>query len=380
MGIENSREDGFLDEAELFADDNKPAGQETSNSPMDGERIDQGAAAPEYEQPVTPGLSDEGAGGYDLDPATGLDGVELFLSEFGVNGGMIDYEDGASVHFSELPPKEQESVLRSLTQNAIPTVEEKFNLEKDEIELLNAFRESGMTNMGEFLNTIVDQRVGSYLDQKDALGINYDVVDNDDLFIYHLKNTKEDFSDEELADELIKAKQLATYDDTIGAIRDSYKAKQYLASQDIAREEQSSFYNEIEQQRAEIVQSIEDMQDIAGAPLTPDMKEYLLNDMMEMNEHNDPILMEKIFSNPQSMLKANWFLTYGEDYIGQLNDYWKKQVSSAYKKGYDKSINGMPENPTVMGINTPKKSRDLIGPTGIKGFGQEVTEEDLFEE
>jgi hypothetical protein len=36
-----------------------------------------------------------------------------------------------------------------------------------------------------------------------------------------------------------------------------------------------------------------------------EMKEYLLHDIMELNDR-DPILMEKLFGSPEAMFK-NWF-------------------------------------------------------------------------
>jgi hypothetical protein len=37
------------------------------------------------------------------------------------------------------------------------------------------------------------------------------------------------------------------------------------------------------------------------------MKEYLLHDIMELNDNRDPILMEKLFGDPEAMFKTNWF-------------------------------------------------------------------------
>jgi hypothetical protein len=52
----------------------------------------------------------------------------------------------------------------------------------------------------------------------------------------------------------------------------------------------------------------EDINDIGGASISSEMKEYLLHDIMELNDNRDPILMEKLFGSPEAMFKANWFL------------------------------------------------------------------------
>jgi hypothetical protein len=36
------------------------------------------------------------------------------------------------------------------------------------------------------------------------------------------------------------------------------------------------------------------------------MKEYLLHDIMELNDNRDPI-MEKLFGSPEAMFKTIWF-------------------------------------------------------------------------
>jgi hypothetical protein len=38
---------------------------------------------------------------------------------------------------------------------------------------------------------------------------------------------------------------------------------------------------------------LEDINDIGGASISSEMKEYLLHDIMELNDNRDPILMEK---------------------------------------------------------------------------------------
>jgi hypothetical protein len=66
------------------------------------------------------------------------------------------------------------------------------------------------------------------------------------------------------------------------------------------------FSEQLEAQRHEIVETVEDINDI-GASISSEMKEYLLHDIMEPNDNRDPILMEKLFGSPEAMFKANWF-------------------------------------------------------------------------
>jgi hypothetical protein len=67
------------------------------------------------------------------------------------------------------------------------------------------------------------------------------------------------------------------------------------------------FSEQLEAQRHEIVETVEDINDIGGASISSEMKEYLLHDIMELNDNRDPILMEKLFGSPEAMFKTNWF-------------------------------------------------------------------------
>jgi hypothetical protein len=61
------------------------------------------------------------------------------------------------------------------------------------------------------------------------------------------------------------------------------------------------------------------------------MKEYLLHDIMELNDNRDPILMEKLFGSPEAMFKSQLVLNYGEAYM--TDKYWKTKYPKLVKKG-----------------------------------------------
>jgi len=182
-----------------------------------------------------------------------------------------------------------------------------------------------------------------------------------------------------VAQQLYNAKQLESYEDTVGTFRELYKTRQGAELSEVQGQDNALFSQELESQRGEIVQSIEGVNDIAGAPVTAEMKEFLLHDIMELNAREDPILMEEVFSSPENMFKVNWFLKYGEDYIGSLNEYWKKEVSKAHKTAYNDLIEGMPRGSAVMGVGAARQQGGAK-PGEPGGFGKELTEEELFED
>jgi len=372
--MNKQNQESFVSEEDLFSDDPieptdvvDPAEPEEPAEPeVPEEPIDTGDPAEPEEPIVVPDLSD-----------VKLSGVEQFLSSYGVIGGMIEFEDGKPVHFDSLGAEEQANVLSSLTKDSVPSVEDVYNLDNNEIQLLNEFRKSDNTDINDFLNNIVDHRLSAIMKDEKYAAIDYDGLDAEDVYIYHLKSTNPDMTDEAIADELVKAKELTTFEATTKSLRKGMKGDQQKYVDSVQGAERDEFNKEIEQQRSAIVDAVYDLNDVAGATINDEMKEYLLGDIMELNDNDDPILMEKIFSSPETMFKTNWFLNYGEDYIKNLNTYWRSEVSKARKAGYTDSINKMPGSPTIGNSAIP---RQVIKHTPEMGDNASdiLTEEDLF--
>ena len=366
-----------LDEAELFDDVDGQGGAAAGQSALANELIYSGEGADgggeQGTDPATiPPAADNLQPGDDLD----LTGVERFLTDYGVQGGVIVYEDGSTARFSQLDPDEQAEILSSLVKESVPSIEEKYNLDEDEVNLLNTLRESDLT-AEEFINNLVDYRMQTVAAQMEISNTDYRTVSDDGIYVKHLRDTYEGITDEEIASDLSLAKTLPSYESLTETMREKFIVDQELLNGEIADQDRDAFEQDLENQRHVIVSTVEDIQEIGGARITEDMKEYLLHDIMELNENQDPLLMEKVFSSPEAMFKTNWFLTYGEDYIAQMNTYWKNEVSKARKEGYIQATSGMPGSPQ----RTPVVAGERYsGQRDNLNTGNTLTEEELFEE
>jgi hypothetical protein len=358
---------GVIDEMDLY-DDVTPTGAPgvTDVTPLAGEPID----LPDDDDDPDAGEPDEGLN-------TDLTGVERFLTAYGVQGGIITYEDNSTARFVDLDAEEQAEILRSLVLDNVPTVEEKYNLEDAEIDFLNALRESNL-EPDEFINNLVARRAQILDAQREAEVLDYSEISDDALFIFQLQEANPNITDEEIEKELDTAKSLASYANTVNILRKSLIAEQTQMLEASSKEQAAAFQEELEAQRTLIVRTAEDIDSIGGARITPAMKEYLLHDILELNDNADPILMEKLFSDPETLFKANWFINYGEAYMGEIDAYWRNEVSKARKEGYMQATNGMPGVPT----NLPGKFvAPPKGQTGAPGsFGRELSEEELFKD
>jgi hypothetical protein len=98
----------IIDEDELFEDGSVAQGQEpVSGGALDGELVggtDNFAQDPQKLLTLT-NLQDMHLLSSDLT------GVEQFLTAYGVQGGVITYEDGSSARFSELDSAEQAEIV-----------------------------------------------------------------------------------------------------------------------------------------------------------------------------------------------------------------------------------------------------------------------------
>jgi hypothetical protein len=115
-----------------------------------------------------------------------------------------------------------------------------------------------------------------------------------------------EITDEEIADELFKAKDLSSYATTTSEAMRHCTHEQAEDNYYKQEENNKVFSEQLEAQRHEIVETVEDINDIGGASISSEMKEYLLHDIMELNDNRDPILMEKLFEVLRLCL-ANWF-------------------------------------------------------------------------
>jgi hypothetical protein len=131
----------IIDEDELFEDGSVAQGQEpVSGGALDGELV--GGTDNFAQDPPEITDLDEPAG-Y-VAPLESSDLTEgAVLTAYGVQGGVITYEDGSSARFQNLILLRAE-ILSSLVSESVPSIEEKYNLDEDEVNLLNTLRDSDM--------------------------------------------------------------------------------------------------------------------------------------------------------------------------------------------------------------------------------------------
>jgi hypothetical protein len=309
-------------------------------------------AATDPPEPPAPANPAEPAVTKTLEFTDDYDGIEQFLAQYNIEGGMITFEDGSTVHFNDLSNKEKAQILTELTGQYRPKIEEEFDLDDEEIKIINFFRQSGKT-FNDVVDEIVTQRLETYVTQQQAQVENFEAMPDDAVFVKWLKKVDPDITEEKLEEELAVAKASTTFAKQAQTLRQNFKEEQQAA---VNREEARRARErdqELDDQRYELVGAISPLKEVAQFPITDVEKNAVLEDLLEVNSVGDSIFLEKVFSDPVKLFETAWLAKFGKQKINELETYYKKAITDARNKGREEALAGNYRAP-VSGVKKPE--------------------------
>lgn len=341
-----------------FPDDGDEGGQHDPVEPGDGgdggpaEPAEPGdpRSTPTEPKPGEPepgarGGTDGGDGGTEPgepeEPPEGaeLNGIEQYLSQFGIEGGMIEFDDGEKVHFSELDDDKKAEVLTTLHSMVQPELEKAYGLDENEVAVVNYLRQNNLT-FDELVNQIAAEVEQAYAMQYETQSVDIDQVDDDTVYKSYILQKNPEIKEEDLQKELDKAKELSTYTDFIKDLREDFKQAQQQMAYNQQAQTQQQMLEEIEQQRQEVVQAVAQMPDVDGLKINDGIKNNVLDLILNVDEDGDSLFMTEVFSDPQELFRAAFWYQNGADIIKAREDFWKKEKSAAYKRGLEDAKKG----------------------------------------
>jgi hypothetical protein len=349
---------------------------EETPKPVETEDVAKEVASKEGEG-ITPPKEGEGEGKEGLAKEEHKDGVGAYLESFGIKDQMIDFEDGESKHFSELDPESQLNVLNTLADKKAKMIEDKHELSDQEIVLLNTFREEGSDDLDSLLNKIADEKV-RLLKEGEFIGdvIDYENMEADVLFKNYLKESFPDSSEEELNEDLATAKEQKTYDASVKAIREAKTRTQEVEIEGKREERRKAIGEENEVKKKEIVQSVQEVTELDGWPVTDEIKNKTLGELVEFDEYGKSPLMKKL-EDPETAFRAAWLLDNAKPLFEQMDNYYKSKVDEAYEKGKNEKRRTTPDE----GVVVEKKDSESAGETNKNPIGDNdkvTTMDDLY--
>ena len=342
-----------MDIDELF--DEPDVGPEGDAAPKDGEETntddtpDGGApkdgdepAGSESDKPIDTAKTDTQEDGKDGDepaPKDGegeepikLTGIEQYLSQFNIEGGMISFDDGESKHFNDLDSDKQAEVLGELHKSNTKTVEDEYGLDEKEVGIINYLREN-KTTFEDVVEKTVSQRVNSILASQQVGSIDYDKVENDVLYATFLQNSNPEITKEQIDQDLEKAKSMANYDKIVGGLRDTFKTSQQVEVTKVETKRAADLKQELEDQRSQVIDTIRPLRDVDGIELNDTVKNAVLDTVLSVDDDGDSKFMSEVFSDPEKLFKAAFWYKNGADLIKTKEAFWKKEKSEAFVRG-----------------------------------------------
>jgi len=320
---------------------------------------DGGTEPPTDPEPPQPGAQDPPAGGEGDDPEGGeggeggepkegdepgsgtenLTGIELYLSQFGIDGGMIQFEDGESKHFNDLDKDKQAEILASLKDMTTPGIEEKYGLDEDEIGLINYLRQTG-SSIEEVVDQMAQQRAQAYIMQQQVQTVDVEQMDDDTVYASFLLQNNPEATVEQIDKDLATAKKQSNFKNIVNGLRKEIKESQIMMAQEQELQARQQTLQELEEQRQEVVQTIAPLKDIDGLKLNDGLKNDVLDLILNVDEDGDSMFMSHVFSDPHELFRAAFWYKNGADIIRSREEFWKKEKSAAYKRGVEDAKKG----------------------------------------
>ena len=244
------------------------------------------------------------------------------------NPDKIKFEDESGAiterSWDSLTKEEQINILADQREHQ----ETNNELAEDEIDLINAIRNSGMS-VQDYIQTITPQ-----INQPQDTN-QFDAMSDEDLYAFDILNKvgNDNITDEELDAALEAAKANETlFKKTVDGLRQQYNRLQEEQKQNIANQQQAAARQRYQAFANVVNNQIDNFNSFAGQPiqLSNQDKDNLSEFMLALDEDGSSAL-GKALQDPRLLTKAAFWLLNEQELIAEL----QKQQQDAYTRGYN---------------------------------------------
>lgn len=244
------------------------------------------------------------------------------------NPDKIKFEDESGAiterSWDSLTKEEQINILADSREHQ----ETNNDLAEDEIDLINAIRNSGMS-VQDYMQTITPQ-----INQPQDTN-QFDAMSDEDLYAFDILNKvgNDNITDEELDAALEAAKANETlFKKTVDGLRQQYNRLQEEQKQNIANQQQAAAQQRYQAFANVVNNQIDNFNSFAGQPiqLSNQDKDNLSEFMLALDEDGSSAL-GKALQDPRLLTKAAFWLLNEQELIAEL----QKQQQDAYTRGYN---------------------------------------------
>lgn len=244
------------------------------------------------------------------------------------NPDKIKFEDESGAiterSWDSLTKEEQINILADSREHQ----ETNNDLAEDEIDLINAIRNSGMS-VQDYMQTITPQ-----INQPQDIN-QFDAMSDEDLYAFDILNKvgNDNITDEELDAALEAAKANETlFKKTVDGLRQQYNRLQEEQKQNITNQQQAAAQQRYQAFANVVNNQIDNFNSFAGQPiqLSNQDKDNLSEFMLALDEDGSSAL-GKALQDPRLLTKAAFWLLNEQELIAEL----QKQQQDAYTRGYN---------------------------------------------
>lgn len=242
----------------------------------------------------------------------------------------FENEDGEieEVNWDSLSSQDQFNLIQSSEAKV-----EEPNISDDEIELINAIRNSGMTPT-EYINYIQQGVSQPVVEQHYTV----DDYSDDELFLADFLSRMGDITDEEAQQALETAKaNEELYNKQIQALRKEYKDIEDENAQQLKAEQEEQARQQFEQFEHSVIDQINNFTDFGGYDLNlenDDMQE--LYDFLVGQDAAGNNYFAKALTDPATLVRTAWLTLHADDMLQDVTEYFKDQIAQVRKESYKK--------------------------------------------
>lgn len=283
------------------------------------------------------------------------DYLTTFLKSRGIDDPtkiMFEDENNQIVErdWNSLTNEEKFNILNTPLEDQEPRVEYRNDLTEDEAAFLNTLRQNGMSPQ-QYIESLQTPQEPTY---------KIDDLSDDEVFLLDLESRVGELTDEQAAEYLNLAKQNEEiYNKQIEGIRREYKeredyqSQQDQAAQELEAQEQFAAYQETVSRAIDNLTSVGNLDVNLEDADKEDLAEFILS-----QDQNGVNYLAQALQDPETLVKAAWFILNGDDAFNSIEDYFTdqiKKVSDAqYKKGYEDAKKGQTPQRQVVFSQKPQ--------------------------
>lgn len=204
-------------------------------------------------------------------------------------------------------------------------------LSEDETEDLNFLRKNKM-NLKDFAKYQKEQAIKEYLEQNTTPSYTVDQLSDDELYKFDLKDQMPDLTDEEVEDQLTRAKENESFfQKKIAALRKEYKDLEDEQKQQEDAKAQAEKEEQFNQLAQSLVTSARNIDEMNGMELDDNDKNEVLSFLLDLDA-NGQSQFSKLFENPDALFKMAWFMLKGQEAHDALTSYYKGEIAKVRRE------------------------------------------------